>query len=194
MRYKRLNNFPTELLNLLKDKWDEIRSSDYDEIPCVEPSLKMIVCKALNDKFQPHFKVKIQGIVFAISDPSVHVAKIHTDKSRHTTLNVPIHVDAVVGWKYPMMRSGDFICGKTTDLKPYGKPTEKELDGKISTEYDWRPPLFEFVPMTTPIVINTKVPHSWCGNKDSDRVIASFMFEDGLKPEELINSTPSDWF
>mgnify|MGYP001188639038 FL=1 len=182
MRYKRLNNFPKELLSLLKDEWNEIRFSDYDEIPCVEPSLKMIICKSLNEKFQKHFKVKIQGIVFAVSNCGV--AKIHTDKSRYTTLNVPIHVDSY----------GDFVCGKTIDLEPYGEPMIDELDGKISTEYTWNPSLYEFVPMDTPIVINTKVPHAWCGNKDSERVIASFMFEDGIKPEELINSTPSDWF
>jgi len=194
MRYKRLNNFPKELTDLLKKEWNLLKTSEYDDIPCVEPSLKMVVCRSLNAEFRWYFDCKIQGIVFAISDPSVQVAKVHTDKSRHTTINVPIEVDTDTGWKHLMMRSGDFICGKTEDLQPYGKPTKKELDGKTSTEYNFNAALFEFVPMTTPIIINTKVPHSWIGNKNRDRVIASFMFEDGLKPEELINSTPSDWF
>ena len=184
MRYKRLNNFPTELMALLKDRWNDIQTEQYDDIPCVEPSLKMIVCKSLNKRFQPFFKVKIQGIVFAISDPEVSIAKIHTDKSRYTTLNVPIQVDS----------TGDFICGLTTDLSVYKEPTTKTIDGKTSNEYPWQQAFYEFVPMNTPLIINTKVPHSWCGNEDSDRVIASFMFEDGLKPKELINSTPSDWF
>ena len=80
MKSKRLKNLPKELLSLVKDEGNEIRFSDYDEIPCGEPSLKRIICKSLNEKFQKHFKVKIQGIVFAVSNCGV--AKIHTDKSR----------------------------------------------------------------------------------------------------------------
>ena len=184
MRYKRLNNFPPELMTLLKDRWNDIQTEKYDDIPCVEPSLKMIVCKSLNSRFQPHFKAKIQGIVFAISDKDLHIAKIHTDKSRHTTMNVPIQVDHV----------GSFICGKSTNLSVYQTPKQQVIDGKTSNEYPWETAMYEFVSMETPLIINTKVPHSWCGNEDSDRVIASFMFEDELKPKELINSTPSDWF
>lgn len=186
MKYKRLNNFPEELTTLLKEEWDVLKTSEYDDIPCVEPSLKMVVCKSLNKKFQPYFKnVKIQGIVFAVSNPSGHVAKVHQDMTRHTTLNVPIEVDTTDSW-------GDYVSGKSEDLRVYGKPSPSQRIG--NPQYDFNPSLFEFVPMTTPIIINTKVPHAWIGNKDRDRVIATFVFEDGLKPEELINSTPSDWF
>ena len=187
MRYKRLNNFPPELMTLLQDKWDDIKDDGYStEIVAMEPELNFVLCKTLNEVFQPYFSCELHGVLYQISDPSLGIAKVHTDKSRGTSLNIPIRVDS----------QGDYICGLTEDLSAYMTPRKKEFEAtkKVGHEFPLQLDMMEFVPMTTPIIINAKVPHTWRTNKDTNRVVAGFLFGEGLKPEELINSTPSDWF
>ena len=174
-------------MSLLQDKWDEIKDDEYSpDIEGIEPTLNFIPCHALNKIFQPYFNCKLSGVLYQISYPSLGIAKVHTDKSRDSSLNIPIRVDS----------QGDYICGLTEDLSAYMHPKEKKFETteKIGHEFPLQLDMMEFVPMTTPIIINTQVPHTWRTNKDTDRVIAGLVFEEDLKPEELINSTPSDWF
>lgn len=171
-RYKLLNNFPSDVIDFIHSEYHRVIGDDNlekfinspDKIKTIQPSLTMI----------PH-RVELPIpelepiIIFLITPPNSGMGIIHTDKSRHCGLNVPIRVD---------LKDGPYIALKEEALDNIPAGKSFELDGKIGYTWDYNSEYFEEVQLTAPIFVNTGLPHSWDNRSNDYRILGSLYFKE----------------
>lgn len=185
-RWQYLPRFPTEVLNKVTEYFwsnyptEEDIASIPNEVPYIgNTSFANMFTETALVLDHPLLK---NAVLFFISEPNSGVSNVHTDKSRDFSINFPIQVDPV---------KGPFLCGRHKEYKRYVWKETVILDGQESNQFGYREKDFEKVLLDQPILLSTKVPHTWANYSDKHRVIASFF----LKVSELDEAiaVTKDW-
>jgi hypothetical protein len=173
-RWQYLPNFPRKILNKATEYfWSNYpteKDIDSASMPIGEGfSGKMFSRKVWTDFNHP---ILHNTVLFLVSNPNSGVQSVHTDKSRNFSINFPIQVDPV---------KGPFLCGYHREYKSYVWEETVIVDGLETNRFSYREKDFEKVAVDQPLIVNTKIPHSWANDSDKHRIIGSFF----LKVKEL---------
>jgi hypothetical protein len=172
-----LKNFPEEIVELVKQKYNE--KIGIKNVALIENTVKNIQSdrlKIVNMNCAILNYIEFKPIInFLISKPNMGRAIIHTDKSRGFSLNIPVIVDN---------KNSSFITGKYNDISKYGGYGKTIIDGKSALDFKYKEKDYEFIKLDYPILINTKIPHSWTNYANEYRVVASLSFNNIEKYEE----------
>jgi len=185
-RWQYLPRFPPEVLNKVTEYFwsnyptEEDIASIPNEIPYIGNTT--FANMFTEDQLILDHPLLKNAVLFFISKPNSGVSNVHTDKSRDFSINFPIQVDPV---------KGPFLCGLHKEYKRYIWKETVILDGQESNQFGYREKDFEKVLLDQPILLSTKVPHTWANYSDKHRVIASFF----LKVSELDEAiaVTKDW-
>ena len=175
-RWRYLPKFNKKLLNfVVKSFWDEfdlenLKPHELHEYLGQKGLLNMYIRtpKLGADVFY-------DKVMYMVSAPNAGVQNIHTDKSRDFSINFPIQVDPI---------KGCYLCGKYTEYYKYDQldPLYLEHGPEGPTyQFGYRENDFEKVSIDKPVILNTKIPHTWENFSDEYRVMGSiFMKETNL--------------
>lgn len=175
--YVLLPKFPLDIIEYLKKVLNEnldlenlhLLKNDVNNIQGDNLIIKNIKCKVLNySQFKPEVNL-------FVSNPNIGMAVIHTDKSRYYSLNIPLIVDN---------SKSMFVAGRYLNLSEYSRPrlyrsnrpSTFVIDNKTGMRFSYEPDLYEFVKLSSPILIDTKLPHSWTNYSNEFRIVASLSF------------------
>lgn len=168
--YRLLPNFPQSVIDFAHEQYKLFLGGDSNlpnaknQVDTIQPTLTMIP-----QRIDVGLAELEPIIIWLITPPKSAMGIIHTDKSRSSGINIPIKVNP---------EKGPYVAGKFNSFDSYPNPKRFELNGKFGYTWDYTEDLFEDVPITHPIFVNTGLPHSWKNEDDDYRVLASLYFKE----------------
>lgn len=189
MTFTILENFPNDLLQELKDIWNQ--GEWYKELEA-SPGAMWHHCLRLDHPIFKKFPEETRTLEYYSNPP--HTANgPHLDRGRWSALNIPIDVDHDNSY---------FLTGKTHLLKVYERKTWLDKDPKAHGHdvkaygpvgfFKEQEGKFDYYNLEKPVLFSTKTPHGFANNSDTSRVILSVTFD--LTYEQMLNILPSEWF
>lgn len=156
IRYKKLPNFPLDLIDIVKktfyEKFPDIGSleslplSDHENSILRYTAVEIdIPCDLFSNK-----------MLCMISFPECGRGQVHIDQGRDFSINIPIQVDYDKG---PFVVIRDGLFGNIVEA------------GHIN--YRYIPEYYEDVNVNCPILVNTSIPHAFVNDSKEWRVMVS---------------------
>tara|TARA_B110000977_G_scaffold117123_2_gene151290 strand:+ start:2909 stop:3484 length:576 start_codon:yes stop_codon:yes gene_type:complete len=182
-RWQYLSKFPVDIINeLITTFLSEFSEEDIRTKPSEVGHVRDDYARMFKRKIKIDSSLIQNECLFIISDPHSGIYNIHTDKSRNYSLNFPIRVDR---------EKGCFLSGYHKQYKYYDWKESVAVKGMETNRFNYTEKDFEKVPLDQPIILNTKIPHSWMNESADHRIIGSL----SLKEKELDKalSAVKDW-
>ena len=187
--YHILENFPSEILQGLKQCW---KNNNWAEVKDIYKSKFFHYVLDNSHSIYENFP-GCAAVEFYEQIPGV-LNSPHLDRGRWCAINIPIEVD---------FQNSYFYIGKHFLLKKY-QPEERNLETDAYQHnagyrgpngfYHWDDRLMEKYNLENPVVFSTKVPHGGVNTKSkTNRIIASIGYVD-YTYEQLLNMLPPEWF
>lgn len=187
MTFTIIENFPDDLLQELKEIWNQ---GQWKEVKEANPGKMYHHCL---DSKHPIFKEfpKEANTLEYYSNPPHTANGPHLDRGRWSAMNIPIEMDH---------ENSYFLTGKTHLLKTYKIKehlnyqkghTVDNLKGPTGFFYE-EEGKFDYYNLEKPVLFSTKTPHGFANNSDKPRVLLSVTFQ--YTYEQMLNILPLDWF
>jgi len=186
MTFTILENFPEDLLQKLKDIWNE--GEWYKEIEA-SPGAMWHHCLRSSHPIFEEFPEETRTVEFYSNPPHTKNGP-HLDRGRWSAMNIPIDIDHDNRY---------FMTGKTHLLKVYERKTlpvgythkVTSQSGPIGFFFE-EEEKFDYYNLEKPVLFSTKTPHGFYNNSDRSRVLCSVTFD--LTYEQMMNILPPEWF
>jgi hypothetical protein len=169
-RWQYLPKFPVDILSNLIEVFlsefseDDIRTKP-NEVDCVGDGYARMFMREI----EINSSLIYDKCLFLISDPRSGISNIHTDKSRNYSLNFPIRVDR---------EKGCFLSGYHRQYKYYDWKESVTMNGMETNQFGYTKKDFEKVALDQPIILNTKIPHSWMNESYDYRIVGSLFLKE----------------
>ena len=169
-----LPNFPQRIVDLLHKEYNDFLGGD-SSLPNISNSEIQVInaqptLTIIPQKLDLGIKELSDRIMWQIVLPDSPMGIIHADRSRTSAINIPIKVNDP--------KKGPYIAGRFNSLDDYPESKPFELDNKVGYHWDYDEKLFQRIPITQPIYINTALPHAWKNDDNDYRVLASISFHE----------------
>lgn len=156
IRYQILQGFPEDLIKSVKEsffnKFPDIKS--LEDIPLSNHENSILRYIAFNTSIPSD--IFTDKMLCMLSFPNCGRGQVHVDQGRNFCVNIPLQVDPIKG---PFVAIKNGIYGNK--VKP----------GEVN--YEYIPEYYENVSVTSPILVNTSIPHAFINNSGSWRIMVS---------------------
>ena len=183
-----LENFPEDLLQELKDIWQE--GEWYKELEA-SPGNMWHHCLREHHPVYANLPEEAKTLQY-YSNPPHSGNGPHLDRGRWSAMNIPIDVDHDNSY---------FLTGKTHLLKGYERKRYldqykdghevKSTNGPVGFFREEKDK-FDYYNLEKPVLFSTKTPHGFANNSDRPRILLSITFNQTY--EQMIHILPEEWF